>query len=447
MTERPMETDQSTEPRMPEARPGVLCVADAPDVLASLRRLFHAAGITVRIADSGASGIAMLEQSVADVVISDMSMPGMNGAEFLQEVNRRWPDTVRILLTAQTDTTTVIEAVNQGEISRYIPKPWDDDQLLEQVRETFERSRQQRESAQIAAMALRRAEELHALKKNLEQNASATKAELTQANERLKNNFVVSLKVFASLIECRRPQMAGHSRRVADLARKIATRLELEAALVQEVFVAGLLHEVGKLGFTDELLDTPVASMKPWQLQDYRAHPARAEQMLMPLQDLRGAATSIGAQLERFDGGGHPNHLRGRAIVIGARILAVCADYDNLQLGVLAPRQLKPKQAQAVIESSSGKRYDPWVIEAFQAVLNGDAPATAVVKTPKVAELVVSGTDLKEGMVLSRDLVSPSGLMMLPAGHAFDARLIEKVLHFERGATVSLTIYIQPPAP
>jgi response regulator RpfG family c-di-GMP phosphodiesterase len=453
-----MQNDESTDLAEPDAvpvvapePPRILCVDDEPNVLSALSRLFRTHGMTVRVAESGAAGIALLEQAAADVVISDMGMPGMSGAEFLQVVCQRWPETVRILLTGQADAATLIEAVNQGEISRYIAKPWDDTQLLEQVRETIDRARELRERSQIAATAQRRAEELRALKNSLEQNDRATKSELTQANERLKNNFVVSLKVFASLIESRRVQMAGHSRRVADMARKVATRLELEPVLVQEVFVAGLLHEVGKLAFSDDLLDTPVASMKPWQLQDYRAHPGRAEQLLMPLQDLRGAAGSIGAQLERFDGGGHPNHLRGRAIVIGARILAVCADYDNLQIGALVPRYLKPREAQAVIETSSGKRYDPWVIEGFLAVLKGDPPVSTrkvgVVSPVKEAsnELVLGGNDLVENMVLTRDLFSPSGLMMLPAGNSFNERLIEKVLAFEKGAGVPLTIYVQGP--
>ena len=449
-----------TDPTGPAAAPettapqsSVVCVDDEPHTLSALGRLFNANGMNTRVANSGAAGIALLEEGAADIVISDMGTAGMNGAEFLQVVCQRWPDSVRILIGDTADAATLIEAVNRGEITRFIAKPWNDDQLIEQVLETNDQARQLRERAEIAATSQRRTEELRALENSLEQNASATKAELTQVNERLKNNFVVSLKVFASLIESRRTQMAGHSRRVADMARKVATQLELEPVLVQEVFVAGLLHEVGKLAFSDDLLDTPVAIMKPWQLQGYRAHPARAEQLLMPLQDLRGAAGSIGAQLERFDGGGYPNHLRGRAIVIGARILAVCADYGNLQIGTLVPRHLKPREAQMVIETSSGKRYDPWVIEAFLAVLNGDPPAATAKAAASKAftappnELVLSGNDLVENMILSRDLFSPSGLMMLPAGNAFSQRLIEKVLHFEKGTGVPLTIYVQGPAP
>jgi len=444
-------TPENTRDAAPQATPiHILCVDDEPNILAALQRLFRSHGMAVRTADSGAAGLALMEESPADVVISDMMMPEMNGAQLLQQVRLHWSDSVRFLLTGQADAATIMQAVNQGEISKYVSKPWDDAELVNLVRLALEQKERDREKVNIAALALRRAEELKALNDNLEQTGSPGKGSLSEVNERLKNNFVVSLKIFSSLIEIRRTRMAGHSRRVADLARKIATRLGLEPALVQEVFVAGLLHEVGKLGFSEELLDTPVANMKPWQLQEYRAHPTRAEQLLMPLQDLRGAAGSIGSQLERFDGGGHPNHLRGRAILVGARILAVCADYDNLQIGVLAPRSLKQREAQAVIETSSGKRYDPWVVEAFVAVVTGApdksvaAAATSAVK-PKNTELILCGSDLEEGMILTRDLISPSGLIMLPSGNAFDARLIEKVLNFEKGAGIPLTVYVQGP--
>jgi len=423
----------------------ILCVDDEPNILSSLRRLFRGPGYQVRVAESGAAALQALETEPADIVISDMRMPEMDGAQFLGQVRERWPQTVRFLLSGQADVASIIDAVNQGAISRYITKPWDDNELLQAVGDALERRVLEQDKSRLAAIALTRAEELKALNASLEQNVSASKDELTAVNERLKNNFVVSLKVFSSLIEVRRAHLSGHSRRVADLARKIATKLGLEAALVQEVFVAGLLHELGKLGFSDELIDTPVASMKPWQLQEYRQHANRAEQMLMPLQDLRGAAASIGAQLERFDGAGYPNQLRGRAILVGARILAVCADYDNLQIGVLAPRKLSAAQAQAVIRGSGGKRYDPWVVGGFEAVLNGDPTVNPSAPPTSLSELVLSAGDLEDGMTLSRDLFSPGGLLMLSANHVIDVRLIEKMLNFERSSGGTLTIYVKGP--
>jgi response regulator RpfG family c-di-GMP phosphodiesterase len=142
----------------------------------------------------------------------------------------------------------------------------------------------------------------------------ARTAELQVANEQLKSSFVTSIKVFSTLIDMRGGNLAGHSRRVADLARKIALRLKVEAKQVQEIFVAGLLHEIGKVGFADELLRTPVAMMKPDQLDAYRKHTVHAEQLLLPLADLRSASDIISGQFERFDGTGFPDHLAGEAI-------------------------------------------------------------------------------------------------------------------------------------
>ena len=272
----------------------------------------------------------------------------------------------------------------------------------------------------------------------------------------LQERALGDVTVFASLIETRRKHTVGHARRVADLARKLASRLDLEPALVQEVFVAGLLHDIGKLAFPDGLLDTPVASMSSRQLHEYRQHPARAEELLMPLQDLRGAAASIGAQMERFDGTGFPRQLSGRAILVGARILAVCSDYDNLQIGLLAPRLFTPREALGVIERSSGKRYDPWVVDAFSAMLRGkpgksssaEKDESDVIETPAPTDLddmLIDAADVVAGMVLSRDLISPGGLMMLPSGHTINDRLITKMHEFEKTDNEKLTIYIKKP--
>lgn len=432
----------------------ILCVDDEPVVLASLRRLFKNSGYSVRIADSAANGLQILENEAIDLVMSDLHMPQMDGVRFLAQVRERWPQTTRILLTGHADASQVVEAVNSGEIHRHIAKPWNDDDIVLQVRVALERRAIELEKARLEQIARVRNEELQALNASLEQNVSASKDELALANKRLKGNFITSLKVFASLIETRRKFMIGHARRVADLAHKLATRLRLEPSLVHEVFVAGLLHDVGKLAFTDGLLDTPVATMTRTQLQQYRQHPARAEELLMPLQDLRGVAAVIGAQMERYDGTGFPRQLQGRAILVGARILAVCSDYDNLQIGILAPRLLTAREALGVIERSSGKRYDPWVVDAFAGMLRGkpsaaeDGDAAQESTEDKRTDdgfddMLVEASDLAVGMVLSRDLISPAGLMMLPAGHVIDNRLIHKMQDFEKTGSCQLSIYVK----
>ena len=428
----------------------ILCVDDEPNVLSSLRRLLRGAGYQVQVAESGAAGMLTMQAGAVDVVISDMRMPEMDGGQFLLQVRERWPQTIRFMLTGESDVASVIDAVNQGAISRYITKPWNDDELVQAIGEALQRRSQAQDDSRLAAIALTRAEELKALNASLQQNASANQEELTAANERLKNNFVVSLKVFSILIESRHEILVGHSRRVADQARRLATKLGLEPALVQEVFVAALLHDLGKLAFADELLATPVASMGPRMLAEYRQFAARGEQLLMPLQDLRGAAASIGAQLERFAGSGFPNQLKGRAILVGARILSVCSDFDNLQIGVLAPRKLTAAGARAIIAGSRGTRYDPWVVDAFLALLSGDTSLETgrpdgYGETPDPFEILMASDALLAGMVLSRDLVAPNGLMMLSASHTLDSRTIDKILQFEKTTGDTLAVHVKIP--
>lgn len=431
-------TEGSDEPKPPT----ILCVDDEPNILSSLRRLFRAKGFQVRIAEGGKAGLALLETESVDLVISDMRMPEMDGAQFLEHVRARWPDTVRLLLTGYSDITSIIDAINRGEIYRYITKPWDDNDIVLIVRQALERKALELEKKRLEALAIAQNEELKALNASLESKVQARTAELNMANERLKTSFITSIKVFSTLIEMRGGNLAGHSRRVADLARKIALRLDLDSKQVQEVFVAGLLHEIGKVGFADELLSTPVAMMKPEQLDAYRKHTTQAEQLLLPLVELRSASDIIGAQFERFDGTGFPDQLAGEVIPIAARVLTLASDFDNMQIGTLTQRQLTAAEAKVIIIHGSGKRYDPVVVNAFVEVLGGDGHHQESDKE-RVVELAVPASELKAGMTLSRDLITPSGLLMLSADHVLDGRLIRRILDFQRSGGLQLTAYIR----
>lgn len=448
MTDNPVSLDQMA----PTAT--VLCIDDEPSILSALRRLFRARGLQVKVAESGQAGLALLESEAFDLVISDMRMPEMDGVVFLEQVRQRWPDTMRLLLTGYADITSIMGAINRGEIYRYIAKPWDDNDIILIVRGALQQRAMAIEQRRLQALVQQQNEELKAFNASLELMVEERTSELKQANaslhtanERLKNNFITSIKVFTSLIELRDSKLAGHSRRVADLARRIAQRMALNSRLVQETFVAGLLHEIGKVGFDDLLMDTPIVMMNTRQLESYRKHPTRAAQMLMPLEELKGAADMIGSHLERFDGAGYPQQLVGEHIPVGARILGVVCDYDSLQTGLLAQRQLPAPEALAAIVRGSGRRYDPAVVQVLVALL-GEATAPAGASpTDKPIEVTLGVNELKAGMVLSRDFITPSGLLMLTAGHLFDDAVIRKIVSFEKsiGSRLSADVWRDAP--
>jgi response regulator RpfG family c-di-GMP phosphodiesterase len=433
-------------------RPVILCVDDEPSILSALRRLFRSHGIQVLAAESGQAGLDILAIEAVDLVISDMRMPQMDGVVFLEHVRQRKPDILRLLLTGYADVASIMGAINRGEIYRYIAKPWDDNEIVLTVKDALERSALVQEKKRLEALVHGQNEQLKSINASLEVKVEARTTELRQANaslnsanDKLKNNFLTSIKMFTALIELRDQKLAGHSRRVADTARRLALALGLDHRQAQEVFVAGLLHAIGMVGFDDELLQTPVSTMTPRQLEVFRKHPLRAEQLLMPLAELKSTVEIIGGQLERFDGSGYPLGTAGKHIGMGARILALASDYDSLQIGILEPRQLNRQEAGELIRQRSGQHYDPAVVNAFLNIYRDLVPGE--IASSAVTSRSFKSRELAPGMVLARDMTSPTGLLLLTAGHVLDDAVIRKITNFEHslGTSLSATVWVGPP--
>ncbi|HSV53646.1 MAG TPA: response regulator, partial [Burkholderiaceae bacterium] len=130
----------------------VLCVDDEPNIVSALRRLFRSSGYRVVTATSGAEALTLLEGEPVDLIFSDMRMPGMDGAQLLEQVRARWPGTARVLLTGYADMRSTISAINTGEVYRYITKPWNDEEILATARQVFERKALQAEKSRLEAL-------------------------------------------------------------------------------------------------------------------------------------------------------------------------------------------------------------------------------------------------------------------------------------------------------
>jgi len=425
----------------PSAR--LLLVDDEPGILSSLRRLLRPEGYTIHVAESGQAGLELLEREPVDLVISDMRMPEMDGARFLEQVRGRWPNVIRILLTGYADIESTINAINKGEIYRYISKPWNDNDLILLVRDALESMRLRGENARLLELTQAQNEQLKEFNAKLEDKVRQRTAEIEQinsflnlANDKLKQNFLVSIKVFSGLMELRGGVGVGHSRRVADLSRKLAIAMNLDSRTQQNVFFAALLHDIGKIGFSDTLLSRPVSKLNGDELGQYRRHAIAGEASLMPLDDLKDVAKIVRSHHERFDGQGFPDGLEGLAIPVEARILSVMNDYDGLQIGTLTERRMSADEARAQIVQSRGKRYDPEVIDAFVELL-GNAPREVVLEQP------VSYANLKPGMVLSRDLLSREGVLLLSSDYILDAVLIRQIQEYAHRENHALQIHIR----
>jgi len=414
----------------------LLCVDDEPNILSALRRTFHPDHYRILTAASGAEGLHLLNSETVDLIISDMRMPEMNGAQFLTRVREAWPDTVRILLTGYADIGSTIEAINQGEIYRYIPKPWDDQEVRLVVRHALERKLLEREKARLEALTQRQNVELQSLNASLEDKVKERTAELNKANEKLKASFITSIKVFSNLTELSEGSRAGHSRRVAALGHRIALAMGLSSTQAQEVMVAGLIHDIGKIGMPESLLAKSAQQMTTEEMSMLRKHPIRGEAALMGLADLRIATTLLRSHHERYDGLGYPDRLSGDAIPLGARILAVANEFDALQIGGLSAKHLSSNDARAFIQHARGTRYDPRVVDAFLALVEGESG-------PVPRELAIEPSDLLPGMVLSRDLISREGALLLAADFLLDDTLIKQIRDYASTEERNIVVHVR----
>jgi len=421
----------------------ILLVDDEANILSALRRLLRPAGYRILTAESAAEALDLLDTDPVDLVISDMRMPGMDGATFLTRVREQWPRTLRILLTGYADMEATIAAINQGEIYRYVAKPWNDHDLKLLVGDALEMRRLAQENERLAELTAAQNEELKTLNTGLEQRVAERTKALTQAlkqtdaaHQKLRETYLATVRVFTEVIESRSSVLAGHGRRVADVARSIGRLLRLDDAALQELTLASLLHDLGKLSLSDRLLDKPFTQLTPEERTEVMRHPTRGENLLTGVAPLKAVATIIRHHHENFDGTGYPDRLSGLAIPLAARILSVANDFDSLQLGTQVGRVMTRDEALQYIVINRSKRYDPSVVEAMVQVVASQPGET------RAPTLILRTPQLRPGMRLARDLVHPDGYLLLASGIPLDEAQIEQLKRIEQAEGHPLVCHI-----
>ncbi len=390
------------EPGMIEPIPvpmNLLFVDDETNILKALRRLFRGTDYNVHTAESGAEGLAILEQTPIDLIVSDMRMPQMDGAEFLTRVAERWPETMRILLTGYADLESTVAAVNKGRIYCYCSKPWEDSELKILVSNAVEQKRLREERQRLFAIINRQNAELKDWNAQLEEKVERRTEQLRlslhkldQAHGDLKKHYIDSVKAFAKVVEMRPGIKSGHSLYIADNARQLAQRMGLDADEARNVMYAGLLSQIGKMSLPDDLLCQSLHLMTSHDKKRYRMNGLEGWNLLRGIEPLKIAAELIRHQYEHFDGSGEPNSLKGGEIPLGSRILAVVRDYISFLDGLITGAAMTVDQVKSRLLLRKNRDYDPEVVEHFLALMAENACED---KRPVIE---VSWTQLHPGM-------------------------------------------------
>ena len=421
----------------------ILFVDDEKPILNSLKRLFRPTGHKVHIAQSGAEGLNVLGEHTIDIVVSDMRMPEMDGAEFLTNVASKWPATTRMLLTGYADLTSAIDAINNGAIARYLTKPWQDDDIVMCVQQAIDTTRLAREKARLEALTAKQNAELKELNESLEakvaqrtQEIEAGRAKLEEAHSALSKGYRATINIFSRVIQAR----AGLTSRaaVAEDARAVGARLGLSDAVCEALADAALLCDIGKISLPDDIVSRPYTLLGPNEARDYHRHPTNAEATLLSLEPLAPAAAIIRQHCERVDGSGFPAKLTGDEIALPARVLAVVKAYADLQRGGMFKEWLTARDAREFLIEHKGQRYDETVVDAFIEWLDNPDRSAAELKERKLKLAKVH-----PGMITTRDLCDANGVLVLASGQEISSALLDRLETLQRSLSEPLTIFVK----
>lgn len=363
-----------------EARPAILCVDDEPRVLEglslTLRRHF-----TVNTANSGAEALHLLAQNPVVVIVSDMRMPGMDGAKFLAAARGIVPDATRILLTGETDIHAAINAVNEGQIFRFLMKPCPPDQLIKSIE---------------AAVVQNRL--------------------VTGERELLEKTLHGSIRALTDVLSVANPVAFGRAMRVKRMASRIAASLNVPNRWAIEV--AAMMAQIGYVVLPPGTVDRVLAGkpLSPGERQMVEKVPGIARQIVSNIPRLEAVHEILEHHGKAFNGVGlvPSDTVRGERIPIGARILKVASDYDQLED---AGRSL----SEILRAFANNGAYDPKIVSALE-----DLPAAV----GEGASLSLRLVELRPGMVVAQDIKTTTGTLLVARGNEITESSLQRLFNF-----------------
>lgn len=361
----------------------ILCVDDDANILEAFRRQlrkeFH-----LETALGPEEGLKTLEaRGPFAVVVSDLQMPGMNGIQFLARVREQAPDTIRILLTGNADLQASIDAINQGQIFRFLTKPC---------------------SAELLANALKAGLTQHRL--------------ITAERELLEQTLSGSVKVLCEILSLVNPEAFGRSSRITRYVEAIAEHLHVTE--LWSIKTAAMLSQIGCVILPETVLTkiyrgTPLS---PEETQLFNQHPFVAADLVTKIPRMKRVADIIRFQDKYYDGYGMPgDHRRGNEIPMEARILKVALDFDALE-------SAGKTKTEAFDELKRRKGwYDPTIVDALKTAFANDIKY-------EVRNAVVA--DLQHGMTFGEDIKSASDVLLVSKGQEVNEAIVMRLQNFAK---------------
>ena len=324
----------------------IIVVDDDPIILKKAWNTLTDAGFKVVVLKSGKALLEYTADNPApDLILMDINMPEMDGFEVIKELKKSassWRDTPVIFLTANEDEDTETKGLSLGAMD-FIRKPF---------------------IVSVLVLRVKHAVELVRLQKDLESMVD----EKTRENENLFLHVVESL---ADAIDAKDNYTNGHSGRVAEYSKEIASRYGYDEKHQEKIFMMGLLHDVGKIGVPDEVINKP-GRLTDEEFACIKKHPGIGGKILSNIKEMPELAAGAKWHHERYDGKGYPQGLSGDDIPEEARIIAVADAYDAMTSNRSYRGALPQEKVRGEIEKGKGSQFDPKFADIMLGMIDDD---------------------------------------------------------------------------
>jgi cyclic di-GMP phosphodiesterase len=332
----------------------LLVVDDEESILSALRKFLVQQGYEVATALTGDEALAALQRQKITGILLDVNLPGTSGVELVPQLLELEPTVAILMLTAVNDATSAALCMQRGAYD-YLLKPIDLSHLSRAIHSALQRRHTLLEGQQINQW----------LKDEVA--ARVTERRIEQANQ--ERISVATLEALINALEAKDPHLRGHSARVADMSAMVAAEMGCSDEEVETVRTGGRLHDIGKIGIREEILNKQ-GPLTAEEFEQVKQHVTVGSQILAPLVHLRDVIGYVRSHHERWDGSGYPDRLAAEAIPLGARIIGAVEIYDALTTSRPYQEKMPPEVAIEHMRSLSGMTIDPAVHQALESVVS-----------------------------------------------------------------------------
>ena len=329
----------------------ILVIDDDAANLRMASRILSADEARVSCLKSGEDALKFLHDNRPDLILLDIHMPGMDGFETIAALkeNPATADIPVIFLTADDDSSAETKSLAMGATD-FIKKPFVPEVLLLRVRHTLELIR---------------------LQTDLSLEVDKKTREVTAQLERLDRISTQIVKALSGAIDAKDTYTNGHSTRVAEYAREIARRAGFPDAMRNDIYMMGLLHDVGKIGISDAIINKP-AKLNDEEYAVIKTHSVIGENILKNISELPKLSIGTRWHHERYDGRGYPDGITGENIPVEARIIAVADAYDAMTSKRSYRANLPQHVVRGELEKGKGTQFDPLFADIMIGMIDED---------------------------------------------------------------------------